>query len=155
LDFNNQFPTSFRDFRMAYMDTSNAFAVAAGGEISSRGTSFADVARSTFTALEWSVIALAKSDSLNSLKTPGRVARAMGSIFGRGTQSQLADPKLEALRRLAIHAWRRGFALPVSELDEFVAAGFTMDKAEVLLASVAGQRIAPPASKNAARSIRQ
>jgi hypothetical protein len=132
---------------MAYMDTSNAFALPAEGAAArSNALSFADVARSTFTALEWSVIALAKKDSLSSLKTPGRVARAMGSVFGRGTQSRLADPKLEALRRLAIHAWRRGFALPVSELEEFVAAGFTMDKAEILLASVAGDRIAPPRS---------
>lgn len=135
---------------MAYMDTSNVFALPAEGTAAranaerTNSMSFADVARSTFTALEWSVIALAKSDSLASLKTPSRISRAMGSVFGRGTQSRLADPKLEALRRLAIHAWRRGFALPVSELDEFVAAGFTMDKAEVLLASVAGDRIAPP-----------
>jgi hypothetical protein len=133
---------------MAYMDTSNVFALPAEGVAArSNSVSFADVARSTFTALEWSVIALAKRDNLASLKTPGRVARAMGSVFGRGTQSRLADPKLEALRRLAIHAWRRGFALPVSELDEFVAAGFTMDKAEILLASVAGDRIAPPVRK--------
>ncbi|MDB5712689.1 MAG: hypothetical protein JWO15_86 [Sphingomonadales bacterium] len=130
---------------MAYIDTSDAFALPAESiAASSNAVSFADGARSTFTALEWSVIALAKRDSLNSLKTPGRLARAMGSVFGRGTQSRLADPKLEALRRLAIHAWRRGFALPVSELEEFVAAGFTMDKAEILLASVAGDRIAPP-----------
>jgi hypothetical protein len=133
---------------MAYMDTSNAFGLPAGESTAQNNAiSFADVARSTFTALEWSVIALAKRDSLNSLKTPGRIAKAMGTVFGRGTQSRLADPKLEALRRLAIHAWRRGFALPVSELEEFVAAGFTMDKAEVLLASVAGDRIAPPTRK--------
>ncbi|CAN5325585.1 hypothetical protein BH09PSE3_BH09PSE3_25390 [soil metagenome] len=135
---------------MAYIDTSNVFALPVEADAAQANPgqndtmSFADVARSTFTALEWSVIALAKMDTLNSLKAPGRVARAMGSIFGRGTQSRLADPKLEALRRLAIHAWRRGFALPVSELDNFVAAGFTMDKAEILLASVAGQRSARP-----------
>jgi hypothetical protein len=132
---------------MAYMDTSNTFALPAEGATARNSVSFADVTHSTFTALEWSVIALAKSDSLSSLSAPGRVARAMGSVFGRGTQSRLADPKLEALRRLSVHAWRRGYALPVSELDEFVAAGFTMDTAEVLLASVAGQRIAPPARR--------
>ncbi|WP_293882871.1 hypothetical protein [Sphingomonas sp.] len=135
---------------MAYMDTSNAFAIPTASSDRGNAVSFADVARSTFTALEWSVIALARRDSLASLKTPGRVARAMGSLFGRGTQSRLADPKLEALRRLAIHAWRRGFALPVSELEEFVAAGLTMDKAEILIASVAGDRIAPPTRRKSA-----
>ena len=93
-----------------------------------------------FSALEWSVIALARRDSIASLGEPGKLARALGGLFGLGEASKLADPRLEALRRLAVHAWHRGYALPVSQLDAFVAAGFTMDQAETLLASVTGAR---------------
>ncbi|MBV9842000.1 MAG: hypothetical protein JOY99_10835 [Sphingomonadaceae bacterium] len=94
----------------------------------------------SFSPLEWNVIALARRDGLTSLSEPSRLARALGGLFGRGTDARLADPRLETLRRLAVHAWHRGYALPVSELKAFVAAGFSMDQAETLLASVTGVR---------------
>lgn len=89
-----------------------------------------------FSALEWSVIALAGHDSLDSLATPGRVSRAAGSVFGVGPESRLADPRLEALRRLAVHAWRQGVALPAVEMRNFIAAGFAAAQAETLVRSV-------------------
>lgn len=97
-----------------------------------------------FSPLEWKVIALARRDSLGSLAEPGPVARALGSLFGLGTASRLADPRLEALRRLAVHAWHRGYKLPMSEVEAFREAGFTVSQAETLLASVANARIAAP-----------
>lgn len=93
---------------------------------------------SGFSALEWSVIALAGNDSLESLATPGRLSRAAGSVFGLGTDSRFSDPKLEALRRLAVHAWRRGVALPVAEIQTFISAGFVKAQAETLVRSVSG-----------------
>ncbi|KQU55797.1 hypothetical protein ASG67_06695 [Sphingomonas sp. Leaf339] len=122
---------------MAYLDLDNAF--------SAPGMSRTMVAKAPvaagFSALEWSVIALAKRDTLRSLARPSRLSRAMGSLFGFGVASALADPRLEALRRLAVHAWHRGFALPVTEVEQFVAAGFAAAQVETLVMSVTGLRI--------------
>lgn len=103
-----------------------------------------------FTALEWSVIALAKKDSIGSLKAPGRVSRALGTVFGLGVNSRLAEPRLEMLRRLAVYAWRRGYALPAAEVSAFLKAGFSMGQAEVLVASVTGGSVGQLAWKVAA-----
>jgi hypothetical protein len=94
-----------------------------------------------FSPLEWTVIALAKRDRIASLSEPSRMARALGGLFGRGTDSRLADPRLEALRRFAVHAWHRGYVLPVSEIKRFVSAGFSTDQAETLLGSVVDHHI--------------
>ncbi|WP_260599598.1 hypothetical protein [Sphingomonas endolithica] len=124
---------------MAYLDLDNMFPAPLG----SRGTTPAPApGPSGFTALEWSVIALAKNDTIGSLATPGRVSRALGGVFGLSTASRLADPKLEALRRMAVHAWRRGFALPMAEINRFIAAGFGEAQMETLVASVTGLRVA-------------
>ncbi|MEG3125496.1 hypothetical protein [Sphingomonas sp. GB1N7] len=103
-----------------------------------------------FTALEWSVIALAKKDSIGSLKAPGRMSRALGTVFGRGVNSRLAEPRLEMLRRVAVYAWRRGYALPASEVSAFLRAGFSMAQAEVLVASITGGSVGQLAWKVAA-----
>lgn len=123
---------------MAYLDLDNAFAAPG----MSRTMVVKAPVTAGFSALEWSVIALAKRDTLRSLARPGRLSRAMGSLFGFGTASALADPRLEALRRLAVHAWHRGFALPVAEVERFVAAGFAAAQVETLVVSVTGLRIA-------------
>jgi hypothetical protein len=93
-----------------------------------------------FSALEWSVIALARRDPLSSLNQPGRVAKALASLFGLWRDSSLADGRLEALRRMAILAWRNGYAVPVSELRAFKAAGFSDEQYDVLQASIARGR---------------
>jgi len=94
-----------------------------------------------FSALEWTTIALARRDSLASLRQPGRLSRAVGSLFGIGEQTRLADPALETLRRLAVNAWHYGYRLPVSEIKAFLAAGFTVDQLESLLDSIGQARI--------------
>jgi hypothetical protein len=93
-----------------------------------------------FSALEWSVIALAQRDTIGSLAQPGPLSRAIGGLFGLGTRSRLADPRLEALRRLAVHAWRRGFALPMAEINRFLSQGFSEAQMETLIHSVTGLR---------------
>ena len=126
---------------MAYLDIDNMFA----GPVRSRGAQAAAKAgapkEAGFSALEWSVIAVSRRDSIASLDGPSRMSRAIGSLFGFGTVSRLADPRLEALRRLAVYAWRRGYALPQVEIDRFIEAGFTIDQAETLVASVTGDRV--------------
>jgi hypothetical protein len=97
---------------------------------------------SGFSALEWSVVALAQRDRLSSLATPGRMAVALGVVFGERQNPKLADPRLEALRRLSVHAWHRGYAVPANEIHAFEAAGFNADQYETLLASISQGRIA-------------
>jgi hypothetical protein len=97
-----------------------------------------------FSALEWSVVALAKRDRMSSLRTPGRISIAMGTVFGSGRRSpRLADPKLEALRRMAVFGWHRGFAVPVHEEEAFLNAGFSSAQYETLLTSIGVVRSQP------------
>lgn len=86
--------------------------------------------------LEWSVVALARRDSLGSLRSPSRMSVALGGLFGTRHNPRLADPKLEALRRMAVHAWHRGYAVAKSELQAFVAAGYSIDDYETMMASI-------------------
>jgi hypothetical protein len=110
-----------KDRPMAYLDLDQPFAAPAGGRIAQRSaTLVAD---------------------LPGFSTPSRLSRALGSLFGLGTASKLADPKLEALRRMAVYAWRYGFALPMAEIDSFVAAGFDERQIETMVTSITGTRI--------------
>lgn len=87
-------------------------------------------------ALEWSVVALARKDSLASLRAPGRLSLAMATLF-RQSNPRLADGKLEALRRMAVLAWHHSFQVPTSELRAFFDAGFTAAQYETMMASIA------------------
>ena len=97
---------------------------------------------SRLSTLEWSVVAIAQHDPLSSINIPGRLSVALGSLFGQRHNPRLADMRLEALRRIAVLAWHRSYALPVSEIKAFLAAGFTMDNFETLLASISRGRSA-------------
>lgn len=91
-------------------------------------------------ALEWSVVALAERDTIASLKEPGRIAAALESLFGLHRPNKLANPRLEVLRRVAVFAWRQGWKVPKSELQAFLAEGFTLDHYELVQASIAASR---------------
>jgi len=94
-------------------------------------------------ALEWSVVAIAQKDRLSSLATPGRMSLALGSIFRvPGSSARLADPKLEALRRVSVLAWHHGDAVPRDEIHAFHQAGFTHGQYETLLDSISRGRSA-------------
>ncbi|MGK6319395.1 hypothetical protein [Sphingomonas sp. DT-204] len=95
-----------------------------------------------FSALEWSVVALAERDSLSTLRTPGRVAAALGTLFGERPNPRLADPRLEALRRMAVLSWHYGYTVPGEDIRDFVAAGFTLDHYELLVDSISVARAA-------------
>ncbi|WP_353739211.1 hypothetical protein [Sphingomonas sp. NIBR02145] len=98
---------------------------------------------SGFSALEWQVVAIAQHDRLASLEKPGRLSMALGMIFGgESPNPKLADQKLEALRRVAVLAWHKGYALPRHEIRAFHEAGFTPDQYETLLASISRGRAA-------------
>lgn len=121
---------------MAYVDFATPDAsLAFAGVRAGRATQ-----QARFSPLEWSVVALAKQDSLGSLRAPGRMARAMAALFGNTAENRFADPRLEALRRVAVHSWHRGFAIPVSEIRGFNEAGYTSGQLELLLTSISRAR---------------
>jgi hypothetical protein len=126
---------------MAYLEPASAFAAGSAQPVAT-GWALQGDEPAGFSPLEWTVIALAQRDRISSLEAPGPLARALGSLFGLGRQSGLADPRLEALRRVAVHAWHKGYTLPVSEIKRFLAAGFSTAQFETMLASISGQRVA-------------
>lgn len=99
--------------------------------------------RTGFSALEWQVVALAERDSLSTLTTPSRVTTALEAVFGfKRVNLELSNPALEALRRIAVLAWHRGFVLPNSEINAFLAAGYSEEQLEILIDSVGAGRAA-------------
>ncbi len=117
-----------------YLDTSSQFEVDAAEDVGS--SPWLAPSMPAFSALEWSVIALVQRDRIASLRQPGRIATALGALFGTSRPSRLADGRLEALRRIAVLAWHRGYSVPVSELRAFLAAGFSSEQYEMLQASI-------------------
>lgn len=90
----------------------------------------------SFSAIEWSVVALAKRDGPRSLAEPGRLMTAVRTILGKAPDIRLADPRLEALRRTAVLAWHWGKRLPASEIAAFHEAGFTRVQLDTLMHSL-------------------
>lgn len=94
----------------------------------------------TLSSLEWSVVAIAERDRLSSLRTPGRLSVALGALFGEGHNPRLADPRLEALRRMAVLTWHHGYTVPSAAVKEFLASGYTGDQYELLVDSISAAR---------------
>lgn len=95
---------------------------------------------SDFTRVEWVVILLARNDPLTSLCEPSRIRRLLDRLLGPSFNPRFADPRLEALRRMAVVAWHHDAAMPVSEIEAFLAGGFSTGQLEMLLARVADSR---------------
>lgn len=126
---------------MAYVDFSGDPVLAAHVGAGAAGAEPVAPAPAALSALEWSVVALAQRDRLSSLSQPGPLSVALGKVFGTRRRSpHLADPRLEALRRMAVLSWHRGFAVPASELKAFLRAGFSTDQYELMLASIGAAR---------------
>ena len=84
-----------------------------------------------FSPLEWSVIRLARIDRLWTIRASGRLRRFFNWLAGRGNPS-LANPQLEALRRMAVLTWHYGFTVPSDDIAEFLSAGFSTDQYELM-----------------------
>ena len=91
--------------------------------------------RPNFSPLEWSIIRLARIDRLWTIRTAGRLRRFWNWFVGRGNP-ELANPKLEALRRIAVLAWHFGFTVPGEDVSEFISAGFSPDQYELMAGSI-------------------
>ena len=88
-----------------------------------------------FSPLEWSIIRLARIDRLWTIRTAGRLRRFWNWFVGRGNP-ELANPKLEALRRMAALTWHFGFTVPGEDVSEFISAGFSPDQYELMAGSI-------------------
>ncbi len=97
--------------------------------------------RPTLTELERSVIGLARGDRLSTLRKPGRLSRALELLFGVRISPMLADPQLEALRRVAVLSWRRGYAIPSVEVKAFVAAGYSPAHYELVVDTISAAKL--------------
>ncbi len=89
-----------------------------------------------FSPLEWSIIRLARVDGLSTLRPPTRLTRLYNWIMGRAGGPELANPKLEALRRISVLSWHFGFTVPGQDVADFLAEGFTLEQYELLVASI-------------------
>lgn len=92
-------------------------------------------AKADFSALEWSVIRFARVDRLWTIRAAGRVRRFWNWLLARGNP-ELADPRLEALRRIAVLTWHFGFTVPGDDVAAFLSAGFTPDQYELMAGSI-------------------
>jgi hypothetical protein len=108
----------------------------------------AAAAPTTLTALEWSIVAMAEKDGISSLREPSRFLSALDSLFGLSRPNRLANDRLEALRRLAVHAWHYRWNVPDSELRDFVAAGYSLDHYQLIQSSMARARSNNSAAQN-------
>ncbi len=95
-----------------------------------------DVSSADFSPLEWSVIRLARSDGLSTLRAPGRVRRFTNWLIGRSGSPGLANERLEALRRIAVLSWHFGFTVPGDDVAHFLSQGFSPDQYELMVRSI-------------------
>jgi hypothetical protein len=97
--------------------------------------SVAQVQGQDFSPLEWSVIRLARNDPLWTIRPAGPFRRFWNWLMARGNP-RLANPRLEALRRMAVLSWHYGFAVSGEDLADFLSEGFGVDQYELLVGSV-------------------
>ena len=95
-----------------------------------------DTAKPEFSRLEWSIIRLARVDGLSTLRAPGRFSRFVSWLMGRNGSPELANERLEALRRMAVLSWHYGFTVPGKDVANFLSAGFSPDQYELMVRSI-------------------
>ncbi|HET9335160.1 MAG TPA: hypothetical protein VFO12_01995 [Sphingomicrobium sp.] len=102
-----------------------------------------DTAKPIFSPLEWAVIRLARADSLSTLRAPGRLRRFVNWLLGRNGRPQLANERLEALRRMSVLSWHFGFTVPGDDVADFLSQGFSPDQYELMVRSIRAAISAP------------
>jgi hypothetical protein len=96
----------------------------------------------TLSALEWRVVELAQADGLKSLQPVRKRSRLGRLVLGPTPPSKmLADERLEALRRLAVHAWHAGYTLPASAIGKAIKAGYTDLQVGAVIDTIVGRRL--------------
>ena len=120
---------------MAYLDPSDVFSQACALPVLPPEDFMPEPAQpARFEQTEWTVIAMARQDSLATLREPRR-SRLGRLILGQPRRYALTGERLEALRRLAVEAWRQPLAISLPALGAFIAAGFTSGQLSLLLSA--------------------
>ncbi|SLK01065.1 hypothetical protein [Novosphingobium mathurense] len=98
---------------------------------------------SALSDLEHRIVELARSDSLETLRPQRKRSWLARLILGPQPISPvLANERLEALRRLAVQAWHKGFTLPVSAVRDAQAAGYSEAQVGAVIDTI-GRKRAP------------
>ena len=84
----------------------------------------ADANATGFSPLEWSIIRLAQKDRLWTIRPATRVRGWVNWIIGRGNP-QLANERLEALRRISVLSWHYGFTVPGDDVADCIEFAVT------------------------------
>ena len=92
------------------------------------------------TDLEWRVVAIARKAGPSSMRRPGPLATAWRAMSSR-PNTKLTNPRLEALRRMAVLTWHGGYSVPSHEVHAFLAAGFTAGQYEAIADHIAAARM--------------
>jgi hypothetical protein len=102
----------------------------------------APVDHADFNQREWTVIGLAREDRLSSLREESEFVEFLRLIFGIRRKPPLSNPKLEALRRMAVLSWHYGYNIDSRDLGAFLAAGYSTDQYDAMLAHMSSERAA-------------
>jgi len=102
----------------------------------------ATVATAEFDSREWAIVRLARDDGLSSLREESDFTAFLRLIFGVRRKPPLSNPKLEALRRIAVLSWHYGYNVASREVGAFLAAGFSTDHYDAMLAHIGRERAA-------------
>jgi len=98
-------------------------------------------AESVLSELELRVIELARDDGLPSLNPSRKRGWLARLVLGPVPPSPiLANEGLEAVRRLAVHAWYKGYTLPASAMREAAGAGLSESKIGAVIDTIARSR---------------
>jgi hypothetical protein len=103
----------------------------------------------SLTDLEWRVVEIARSDGPRTINPEGRLTRFLREFFGLPISRNLANEKLEALRRFCVRAWFWDL-IRSRDVREVIEAGYTSVDVFQILAHVAGYRGFTPTIEDAA-----
>lgn len=90
--------------------------------------------------MEWSIVAMAERDGMASVREQRGLGMILRRFFGLKPANRLANERLEALRRVAVFAWRYRWSVPASEMRAFVDAGYSLAQLELLQSRIAQSR---------------
>ena len=114
---------------MAYLD----FDFMHSAAVSARRTEAATISLQTlFSAIEQSVIKIAMTDPSASLDPENLWLRRIRHLFGTVRVNPLANPRLEALRRVVVSLLRSTESRALVEVDAAISLGMTQIQADTL-----------------------
>lgn len=94
------------------------------------------VPKSKYDAFQWLIISIGQRDAEVG-QGWCHFGRTLGRLFARPQPNELANPRLEQLRKMAALASKQGWQVPPSEMSAFLRAGWTDDQLELLIETVA------------------